>query len=270
MTVFVVLMFLGIVGTAAFTLANLSSAGQFVSTLRPSLPSGSTFNILALLGGVGGTFSVATYGYWVRDKGWRRAAWIPTMRLDAAVGYIVTFIFAFSLFVVGSQFLFTRGKTISGSEGLLTLANPLADTLGDTIRWFFLVGFFFVVFSSLVGGLNGLSYPLADSVRVLRGVPDEDAERYIAQNSRWFRGFLAYCTFPSIAIVLLGQPVFLALLCAAFGALILPLLAMVLLWHLNRRRVARQYTNKIAAKVTLAAALVLFAGLAVQEIAGLF
>ena len=269
MTFFVVVMFIGIVTTAALTLAHISDPGRFVATLTPGIPKGSTLNILALLGGVGGTFSIGNYGYWIRDKGWRDISWKPVMRLDAAVCYIVTFIFAFSLFVVGSHFLFEEGRTINGDEGLLALAGPLGSTLGPAITWFFLIGFFFVVFSSLVGGVNGLAYFLADSVRTLRNVPEDKADRYIAQNSKWFRGFVAYCTFPAMAVILLGEPVFLAVLYTAFGAVVLPLFAIVLLWHLNRRSKVGDQRNRIWSNVPLAAAFILFVVLAAQEFIGL-
>lgn len=120
------------------------------------------------------------------------------------------------------------------------------------------------------GSAPGLCYLLADSVRILRGVPDEEAEGYISEDSPYFRGFLVYCAFPSMILTLLGQPVLLVLLYAAFGALVLPILAIVLLWHLNSGRVEPQYRNKIVSNVLMGATLVLFAALAVQEIVGLF
>ena len=267
---FAILMFIGMVGTAAKTLTGLKNPAEFTAHLVPSLPQGSTVFVLAVLGGVGGTFGVASYGYWVRDKGWRGPAWIPTMRVDATAAYVITFIFAFALFVIGSNFLFTTGTTISGEEGLLTLAAPLGNSLGTAFRWLFLIGFFFVAFSSLVGGFNALSYLIADNVRILRKVPEEQAEEYTSQNSLYFRAALVYVTFPSMAFTLTGEPVVIAVAYAAFGALILPILAIVLLWHLNSKTLDRRYRNKILSNVLLVLVLVVFSLLGVREIIGLF
>lgn len=270
MTGFVILAFIGVVGTAIFTVANLSDPARFTASMVPTFPSGSTLAVLAIVGGVGGTFSTATYGYYARDKGWRDTSWIPVMRFDVAVGYILTFLFAFALFTIGTEFLFTGGDTISGSQGLLALSNPIGESISVAVGWLFLGGFFITVFDSTVSGLTNLSYLLADSLRVVRDIPEEEAARYTSQNSRWFRGALAYCTLPSIVIILIGEPVFLALLYAAFGALILPLLAIVLLRHLNGKHIEKKYRNKIMSNFFLGVALLLFVGLAGQELVGLF
>lgn len=270
MTVFVVLASVGVIGTAIFTLANLSDPAEYAASMVPTIPDGSTLAILAIIGGVGGTFSTATYSYYARDKGWRDTSWIPVMRFDVAVGYVLTFLFAFALFTIGFEFLFTSGDTISGSDGLLSLSDPIRSSIGSVVGWLFLGGFFVTVFDSTVSGLTNLSYLLADSVRVVRNIPESEAAEYTSQNSRWFRGALLYCTVPSIAIILLGEPVFLALLYAAFGALILPLLSIVLLRHLNGKHIDKRYRNKLLSNVFIGLALLLFVGLAVQEVVGLF
>ncbi len=60
------------------------------SGLVPRLPEGSVIYVLGLIGGVGGTITMAAYGYWMIAKGWKGTGWLSMMRLDNAVGYMMT------------------------------------------------------------------------------------------------------------------------------------------------------------------------------------
>jgi Mn2+/Fe2+ NRAMP family transporter len=70
----------GIVILLAILLA--PSLGEVALGFVPRIPEGALINVLAIIGGVGGTYSLAVYTYWVRERGWRHSAWIPTMRTD--------------------------------------------------------------------------------------------------------------------------------------------------------------------------------------------
>lgn len=55
-----------------------------------------------LIGGVGGSITMASYGYWLQENGWKGRAYVSPMRYDPAVAYIVTAIFMLSLLVLGA------------------------------------------------------------------------------------------------------------------------------------------------------------------------
>jgi Mn2+/Fe2+ NRAMP family transporter len=265
MEAFVALMFVTVVGLAIM-LASAGTLGELVlGTVVPRIPEGALVNVLAIIGGVGGTFTLASYPYWVRERGWSRPAWIPTMRTDIGVGYAVTGIFMVAMLVVGAELLFASGSSIEGGEGLIALATPIAEQFGAVASWLFLIGFWAAAASSIVGAWNGGAYLFADFVRTLRNVPDERAEDYLAESSIWFRGFLVWITFPPMILLTFDEPVLLVIVYAALGAFFLPFLAVTLLWLLNRR-VAPEYRNGIFTNVCLAACLLLFVILGVQEI----
>jgi Mn2+/Fe2+ NRAMP family transporter len=266
MTVFTLLMFVGVLGTAAATIGTMPDPGMLLSTLRPELPEGSVLTILALVGGIGGSAGIAAYGYWVREKGWRRSSWLPIMRLDSAISYGMVFLFVVAMTVLGTGILYGTGESIAGTSGLATLADPLGGMLGAPARVLFLVAFFFVVLSSLVGGYNGLSYLVADCVRVIRDIAEDDADRHMATTSRPFRTNVCYLVLASVVIVFTGRPVGLVMVYAVFGSLILPILSGALLWLLNRRSIDPAYRNGWLANVGLGAALVLFGVLGVTQI----
>ena len=264
--VFIGLMFICVVGLAVFLTPGL---GELALGFVPRLPEGSLIYALGIIGGVSGTFTLASYPYWVRERGWRRSSWIPMMRTDLGVGYVVTAVFMVAMLIIGAEFLFGTGTTISGSEGLVALSDPLAARFGTWAGWLFLLGFWSATTSSILGAWNGSAYLFADFVRTTRRVPDEQAENYLSEKSLYFRGFLVWITFPPMVLLFFGQPVFLVIIYAALGALFLPFLAITLLWLMNSASIPRQYRNGLVSNTGLVVALLLFAVLAVQQIIGL-
>ena len=141
------IMFLVMVGLAIITLPNIP---QMLTGLIPVIPQGGVVYTLALAGGVGGTITLAAYGYWLREKGWHQPRWMRVMQLDNTVAYTVTGIFVLAMLVVGAEVLYSAGYAISaGDKGLLDLDRVLRDRYGDVIGIAFLVGFWAASFSSV-------------------------------------------------------------------------------------------------------------------------
>ena len=256
----------GIVILLAILLA--PNLGELALGFVPRIPEGALINVLAIIGGVGGTYSLAAYNYWVRERGWRRSSWIPMMRTDVTVGYALTALFMVSMLVIGAELLFGTGTSISDDEGLVALVDPLQDRFGVLARWAFLIGFWAVATGAMIGAWNGGAYLFADTIRTIREVPDEEAEEYLSEKSLYFRGFLAWMTFPPMVLLAFGQPVALVIIYASLGALFLPFLAITLLLLLNSSRVAPEYRNRIVSNVFLAASVIPFVVVGVQEILG--
>lgn len=268
MEFFVGLMFVTVVALGVYLAPGLGQdlAAGFV----PTLPEGSTLYALGVIGGVSGTYSLAAYTYWVRARGWRHSSWIPTMRVDASLGYIVTALFMVSMLIVGASFLYGTGTNISGEEGLVAISGPMADEYGAAVKWLFLVGFWSAATSSILGGWNAAAYLFADYVRTAREAPQDQADHYLSEKSPYFRGFLVWCAFPPMLLFMVGEPVLLVIIYAALGALLLPFMAGTLLYLLNSERVGAGYRNKIVPNVILVIAVLLFVAIAVEEIRGLF
>ncbi|EHK86902.1 Nramp family divalent metal transporter [Saccharomonospora azurea] len=275
MTVLVGVMFVTVVGTAVLVAPNLLDAGK---GLVPSLPDGSLVYVLGLVGGVGGTITMAAYGYWTIAKGWHTPRWMPMMRLDNAVGYVTTGVFVIAMLVVGSELLFNQ-EIVSGDAGLLYLGDALAQDYGQWARIPFLIGFFAVSFTSLIGVWNGVSLLFADwwrTWRLPRHVKGEaqadldDYERKAGEHSPVFRGYLVWLTFPPMALLFLDRPFQLTVAYGALGALFMPFLAGTLLVLLNSRRVVPQGRSRWVSNTLLTLCLALFAYLAVDELVGLF
>ncbi|WP_019812719.1 Nramp family divalent metal transporter [Saccharomonospora saliphila] len=270
MTAFVGVMFVTVVGTAVLVAPDLLDAA---GGLVPRLPDGSLVYALGLIGGVGGTITMAAYGYWTLAKGWRSSRWLSMMRFDNTVGYVTTGIFVIAMLVVGAELL-AQQEIVSGDEGLLMLGDRLADDYGQWARVPFLVGFFAVSFTSLVGVWNGVSLLFADWWRTWRLPADatdtgEDYDRQAGVRSMPYRAYVLWLTFPPMALLFLDRPFQLTVTYGVLGALFMPFLAGTLLVLLNSGRVPREFRSRAVSNTLLIVCLALFAYLAVDQIVGL-
>lgn len=263
-------MFLIMVGLAIITLPNIPT---MLTGLIPVIPQGGVVYTLALAGGVGGTITLAAYGYWLREKGWHQPRWMRVMQLDNAVAYTVTGIFVLAMLVVGAEVLYSAGYAISaGDKGLLDLDTVLRERFGDVIGIAFLVGFWAASFSSVVGVWSGVSLMFADYWGSVRKKPSGHPDT--VSGGKYFKFYLLWLTFPPMLLLTLDRPVFLILLYGVLGALFMPFLAITLLGLLNTSRTPKRWRNGLFTNLVLAACAVLFSILGIYEawntISGIF
>jgi Mn2+/Fe2+ NRAMP family transporter len=259
--VLVGLMFVTVVGLAIIAVPNLPA---LAAGLVPSIPPGGLLYTLALAGGVGGTITLAAYGYWLREKGWYTPKWMKVMRLDNAMAYVVTGIFVVAMLIVGAEVVRAAGVSISaGDAGLLDLTTVLNERYGPVVGRAFLVGFWAASFSSVIGVWNGVSLMFADFWGNLRGKPSGHPDTRVG--GRYFKFYVLWLTFPPMVLFLLEQPIALILAYGVLGSLFMPFLALTLLGLLNGRRVPRAWANRPHTNVLLGITALLFLVLGVQQ-----
>ncbi|MGH3344474.1 MAG: Nramp family divalent metal transporter [Carbonactinosporaceae bacterium] len=266
MTVLVGVMFVTMVSCAILLTPDVP---QMLAGLAPVMPGGSLLYTLGLVGGVGGTITIASYGWWVTAKGWEGRGWLSVMRLDNAVGYVLTGIFVLSTLVVGAELLYVIGQDVAESEeGLLAVTGPLEDRFGPVVRVLFLIGFWAASMTSLIGAWNGVSLLFSDFLRRLRGRPDLHGEA--VTKTLEFRAFVVWMAIPPMLLLLFEEPFLLVVIYAALGAMFLPFLAVTLLLLLNSDRVEPVDRSGWLSNTVLAGAAGLFAVLFAYELTGLF
>jgi Mn2+/Fe2+ NRAMP family transporter len=271
MTVLIGIMFVVVVYVAIRVAPDLGAAS---AGLVPVLPEGSLLYTLGLIGGVGGTITMAAYGYWVNAKGWTDSGWMKMMRLDNRVAYATTGIFVVAMLIVGAELLHSTNLAIAeGDKGLVDLDKVLEARFGEATSTLFLVGFFATSFTSLIGVWHGVSLLFADFVARLKlareGVDEQQAQE-VAKGSRErspaFRGYLLWLTFPPMTLLWLDQPFGLVVAYGVLGAFFMPFLAATLLWLLNSSRTPREWRNGIVSNVMLFVSGMLFIVLCVQQV----
>jgi Mn2+/Fe2+ NRAMP family transporter len=251
------LMFVSVVLTAVLLRPDTVSslAGLTIPSIPPS--SSGTAYTLGVLGGVGGTVTLLSYGYWIRERGRSGLAGVAESRIDLAAGYAMTAVFGLAMIVVGSRVSLRQGPTAA-----LELAGQLSVALGPAGKWIFLVGFWAAVFSSLLGVWQSAPYLFADLVATRRGgaAPPPHTARPA------YRGFLLFIA--TVPLLLLWTTLERAqLLYAVFGSLFMPLLALTLLVMNNRTAwVGRDFRTGWGMNLALVITLALFAWVGGREL----
>ena len=275
MTILVGIMFVVTVYLAIRVTPNL---GDAFAGLLPVLPDekDSILNTLGLIGGVGGTITLAAYGYWVNAKGWTDTGWMKMMRLDNRVAYITTGIFVVAMLFVGAELLHSANVAIaSGDKGLVQLGDILEKEYGTATSKLFLIGFLATSFTSLIGVWHGVSLMFADFVERSRkskagadGAALSGAE--VASGAREkslpFRAYLLWLTFPPMILLFEGQPFRLIIIYGVLGAAFMPFLALTLIWLLNSSRTPAEWRNGWLSNGMLAIAGLLFLILCVKQV----
>ena len=228
--------------------------------LVPRLPEGSMFFLLGVIGGVGGSVTLLSYGYWIRERGWNDAQRLRQVRVDLLVAYLLTGLFGIAIMIVSAE---VAPQVMSGNNMILAVADELEKTIGATGKWCFLVGFWGAVFSSMLGVWQGVPYLFADFVHEWR---KETAHKNIRTSSVAYRVYLAYLAIPPMILLWVGKPVWVVLAYAVTGAAFMPLLAGLLLYMNGYRDWAGQLRNRWSSNLGLCAALVVFLLLLVNKL----
>ena len=233
------------------------------SLLRPGMPDGSLVFILGVMGGVGGSVTLLSYGYWIRERRWSDREHLPQIRLDLGVAYAVTGLFGIAIMIVAAG---VAPEVVKGPRMALVLADHLETSMGPVGKWCFLAGFWGAVFSSMLGVWQGVPYLFCDFVQQLQHRQQDIPPDRISTQSPLYRGYLLYLAFPPMLLLLVGKPVWLVIAYAVAGSFFMPVLAGVLLYMNNRAKWLGDLRNRLTTNLGLLVALLLFGALAVTQL----
>lgn len=231
--------------------------GLFVPTL-PRADREAIVWTVSLIGGIGGTLTVLSYGYWLREEGRTSPDDLRTCRIDLAASYFMMALFGILMIIVG-QTVKIEGQ---GTAMLVVLSDRLGEELGPAGKWLFLAGTFGTVFSSLLGVWQATPYLFAECWRL--GVR-RDAEPVDTSSPtyRWFLVILALVPM----VGLFGSFREVQKLYTFIGAYIFPTLALVLIVFNSRAAwVGQRFKNHPITIVLLAGVLIFFTWLAIENI----
>ncbi len=171
-SLFMTMMFTVLTITAVFFLTYTPYAitlSDLLTGLELQLPR----EVVAVAIGAFGITGVASdeiiaYNYWCIEKGyaaytgphmdsddWRRRAkgWINVMYLDATVAMVIYTLVTAAFYLLGAAVLHERGASPEGNQLIETVALIYTESLGPGVKTIYLVGAFFVLYSSLFAAL---------------------------------------------------------------------------------------------------------------------
>jgi Mn2+/Fe2+ NRAMP family transporter len=244
---FIVMMFGGIVLTNVLILRSGADWAAIGSDTPPSLP-----YMLSLIGGVGGTVTLLSYGYWMREEGWRTPDRMGSARIDLTVSFSLVFLFCLSMIFLSTQIEWQGRILEEGPRLCLLLADRIAAETGPIGRALFLLGFWGAAYSSVVGVWHGVPFLFDDWIHLWRRQPPT------GQRGRAYRGWALYLTLAAISALLVQRPVWLVFVYTIVGSLFFPFVISTLLWLNNSPHLPPSMRSGRTINAVLAAALLLY------------
>ncbi|MEO1997795.1 MAG: Nramp family divalent metal transporter [Planctomycetaceae bacterium] len=167
---------------------------QLLSGLTLEIPSAMTRNVLLTAMAMYAATGVAygemwTYSYWCVEKGyarnvgtqqpgedWGRRArgWVRVMYTDVLLTMVVYTLSTVCFYLLGAAVLYKMGLDPDGQRTLAVLETMYTGSLGSWVATLFVVGAFFVLFTTVVAGVAGFSRLMADALGVLGIIDPRD------------------------------------------------------------------------------------------------
>ena len=230
----------------------------------PRVPANSVKFILGVIGGVGGSVTLLSYGYWIKEKQWSGKSYLKRSRIDLGIAYTLTAIFGISIMIIAAG---VKPEIMSGSQMVVGMADKLETVVGGFGRWIFLIGFWGAVFSSMIGVWQGIPYLFADFYSQYKPSSKFQGE-YTASNA--YKYFLVYLAIPPMLLLFASKPVWLVILYAVSGSFFMPFLAFTLLILNNKFKILKDELNGKMTNGLLIISLLVFLYLLVVEVISKF
>ncbi len=265
MKFFIGLMFLTVLYCAIRVMPDLRiiASGMFI----PRVPEFGMAYVLSVIGGVGGSITIMSYGYWMREAGWKGKEMMSTMRWDLGIAYGLTALFGVAIIIVSAG---VQPEVVSGNNMALAVADQLVPVMGETGKWVFLFGFWGAVFSSMIGVWHGVPFLFANFFIHYRKHTHLIETRGSISKSWAYRAYLVYLAILPMTLLRLERPVWIVIIYTITGAFFMPLLAALLLYMNNSRLWLESAANTWVSKSLLIACMLVFGYLLVVQVQGQF
>lgn len=196
--------------------------------------------------GVGGD-EIMAYNYWLLEKGYaaktgpredtpewqaRARGWIRVMYWDAFLSMVVYTLMTVAFYILGAAVLNAQGLVPANDEMVLILSRMYTQSLGNWAEVAFLVGAFFVLFSTLFSALAAWSRIFSDAFGAVGLIDFRD------QKSRRLSIAILAFTFPITWAILkffFKDPVFMVLVGGTITAVILVIVVFGAVYFRYRR-----------------------------------
>jgi Mn2+/Fe2+ NRAMP family transporter len=222
----------------------------------------STADTLSLIGGVGGTVTLLSYGYWMREAGWSGRERLATARTDLGASFALVLVFCVSMMIIAANVNWEGHILEEGPRLCLLLADRIGEAVGPIGRAIFLVGFWGTAFSSVLGVWHGVPFLFDDWVHLWQ------RRKPGGQTGRAYRAWLIYLALAALSALIVQRPVWLVYAYTVVGSLFFPFVISTLLWLNNAPGAGRKAPNGMVANVVLGAALILYVLLAARSVVG--
>ena len=241
--------------------------GALRGLLVPTIPAQSGAYVLSIVGGIGGSITILSYNYWMREEELSGSGDLGYVRGDIGVAYFFTAIFGMSILLTANQAFYVAGMHLTDAQAVPRMGQMLGTVIGPFGAWAYALGFWAAVFASLLGVWQSVPYLYADFYGILKKLPRETRAELTKVTSLPYRVALVFITLVPLPFAFVGRPLFIIITYTIVGSLFIPFLAATLLYLNNRipwtTSVPR---NHWTTNVLLVIVLVMFLVLGMQEV----
>ncbi len=170
----------GVMGFSILVCAALTfhdPAGVLQGTFVPKIPPGAGLYVLSIIGGIGGSVTMLSYNYWMREEKLAGPEKLGYVRGDIAIAYLFTALFGMAIMMTANQAFYVPGVAITNAQAVTKMAEMLGSILGMFGRYAYSIGFWAAVFASLLGVWQSVPYLYADFYSILKKLPAEERAR---------------------------------------------------------------------------------------------
>jgi Mn2+/Fe2+ NRAMP family transporter len=209
-------------------------AGVFHGTFVPAIPTGAGLYVLSIVGGIGGSITMLSYNYWMREEQMDGAAWLGYVRGDLGIAYLFTAVFGMAIMMIANQAFHVSGVSITDAQAVSKMAEMLGAIIGGFGVWAYSVGFWAAVFASLLGVWQSIPYLYADLYGIVTKLTPDERHRVTSVTSGTYRVALAFVSLVPLPFAFTGRPLGIIVTYTIVGSLFVPFLAATLLYLNNR------------------------------------
>ena len=223
----VILMSLTFLTTAVIISPHIPSLlkGMFV----PSIPEGSLLMLVGLIGTTVVPYNLFLHASAVRER-WKDPSDIPVARLDISFSVIIGGFISMAVIITSAVAYFGTDITVAGVSEMAAQLEPL---MGRWAKYFFSTGLFAAGISSSITAPLAAAYA---TTGILGWKTDLRSWR--------FRGVWLFILLAGMTFSLLGfRPLEAIVFAQATNGILLPVIAIYLLWVMNSRKIMGENVN---------------------------
>ena len=226
--------------------------GAMLSGLKPRIPEGGTLTTIALIGTTIVPYNLFLHAAATRRK-WPSGQDVEQARKDSALSIGLGGLVSILILSTAATTLFKSGIEVSNAADM---ARAIEPTFGEIAKFLVGIGLFAAGLTSAITAPMATAYALSE---ILGG--DQD------RKSKLFRGTALFVILVGAVISLFGiKPISLILIAQYANGLLLPIMAVFLLWVMNRKDLLGAHANSWGANLVGGAIVLITLGIGIRSI----
>lgn len=220
-----------------------------------------------LIGAVAGSIANLLYAYFLRDKGWTKIEYRKLQINDLRFSIICAIVIDLTIWIVGAEILHPNNIKVESVRDIAMALQLYMGHLGSIIIY---VGAFALLYTTLVGLVNGYTKIIVDGIYKARGITFGKGQQI--EGTKLYKILVIFYILAPFVLSMPGMPGFayLVILSNALTAFMLPVVAVGILLVSNDKNKMGNLTNNWIENGILALTTVLSVYISYQTIVGFF